>query len=82
MADFDERAEQIAMARRLVHVLARRTAFDEAVGIVSCWQKCGTVQARRSLVEHENVAGQDAEVARLAAIVDDRADGRADPDWD
>jgi hypothetical protein len=82
MADSAERAEQIAVARRLSHALARQTAFDEAVGIVSCWQGCGPVQARRNLVGHDGAAEQDAEVDRLAALVDARADGRADPDWD
>jgi GAF domain-containing protein len=82
MPSSDERPEQIGVARRLVDALARRTALDEAVGILSCWQRCDTVQARHNLVKRGAVVGQDAEVARMAAVVDAQADGRADPDWD
>jgi hypothetical protein len=82
MPSSEERPEQIAVARRLVDALARRTALDEAVGILSCWQRCDTVQARKNLVKRGGVVDQDAEVARMAAVVHAQADGRADPDWD
>jgi hypothetical protein len=79
----DEHAERLAVAARLTDALARRTALDEAVGILSCWQRCDSGQARRNMTERGYVDGQDAEVARMAAAVDARADGRADPDyWD
>jgi hypothetical protein len=79
----DERAEQLAVAARLAGVVTRRAALEEAVGILSCWQRCDTGQARQNLVESGDLVGQDAEVARMAAVVDARADGRADPDyWD
>jgi hypothetical protein len=70
------------MARRVTHAVVRQTAFDEAVGVESCRQSCGPVQARRNLVERDGSAEREAEVDRLAALVDARADGRADPDWD
>jgi hypothetical protein len=83
MAPSDERAEQLVVAARLVGAVTRRAALDEAVGILSCWQRCDTRQARQNLAELGNLVGQDAEVARMAAVVDARADGRADPDyWD
>jgi hypothetical protein len=84
MTSSDEHAaEQHAVAARLVDELPRRVALDEAVGIVSCWRRCGAWQARRHLVEFDGPQRQDAEVARLAAVVETRADSRSDPDyWD
>jgi hypothetical protein len=83
MVPSDERAEQLAVAARMADAVTRRAALDEAVGILSCWQRCGTGQARRNLVDLGDLVGRDAEVARMAAVVDARADGRADPDyWD
>jgi hypothetical protein len=75
-------AEPSAVVRRVTSSLARRAARDEAVGVLSCWQHCDATQARRDLVARERLDDQDAEVARVAAIVNARADGRGDPDWD
>jgi hypothetical protein len=57
-------------------------ALDEAVGIRGAWQGCDTGQARENLLADEGFAGQHAEAARIAAIVDAQAEGRTDPDWD
>ncbi len=65
--------DRAALAARMVTALSRRTALEEAVGVLRCWHDCGTAQARLDLV--------DDEVARVAAVVDADADGRADPDW-
>ncbi len=73
--------DRTALAARMVTALSRRTALEEAVGVVRCWHDCGTAQARRDLVDQDGVAGQDAQAARVVAIVDADADGRADPDW-
>jgi hypothetical protein len=75
-------AEPDAVVRRLTSSLARRAALDEAVGALSCWEHCDATQARRDIVAPEHLDDQDAEVARVAAIVDARAEGRGDPDWD
>ncbi|WP_378059178.1 hypothetical protein [Actinophytocola glycyrrhizae] len=74
--------EPSAVARRLTGSLARRAAREEAVGVVSSWQHCDTTQARNDLVARGRLDGQDAEVARVVAIIDAVADGRGDPDWD
>lgn len=70
------------MLRRLTSSLARRAALEEAVGALSCWEHCDATQARQDLVAPGHLDDQDAEVARVAAIVDARADGHGDPDWD
>ncbi|MFC4857194.1 hypothetical protein ACFPCV_27175 [Actinophytocola glycyrrhizae] len=49
---------------------------------MSSWQHCDTTQARNDLVARGRLDGQDAEVARVVAIIDAVADGRGDPDWD
>jgi hypothetical protein len=79
----DHEARQLAVAGRIVHAMARRAAMSEAIGIVRCWQGCDAMQARRDLVDNGgDTAGQDAEAARVAALVDAMAERRADPDWD
>lgn len=72
----EERASSIA------HALRRRVTREEAVGILQSWQRCDARQARRNLAEHHNgTAGQDAEAARVAAIIDHDAQSRVDPEW-
>jgi hypothetical protein len=79
----DHDAWQLAMAGRIAHVVARRAAMAEAVGIMRCWQGCDAAQARHDLIDNGGgAAGQDAEAARVTALVDAMADRRADPDWD
>jgi hypothetical protein len=75
-------AEQLAVAGRLAHAVARRAMVAEAVGVMRCWQGCDTAQARRILADNAGSGGQEAEAIRVATIVDALADGRADPDWD
>jgi hypothetical protein len=78
----DPDADSLAAAgRRLLDSLARRTAVGEAVGVLRSWQGCDAAQARDELTEDTGDAGLDAEAARVAAAVDDRADGTADPDY-
>jgi hypothetical protein len=75
-------AVQVAVAGRLAQGLARRAMVAEAVGVMRCWQRCDTAQARRTLTENAGSDGQDAEAVRVVAIVDAQADGCADPEWD
>jgi hypothetical protein len=75
-------AQQLAMAGRIAHAMADRAAMSEAVGIMRSWHRCDTAQARQNLADNSGADGQDAEAARVAAIVDAQADGRTDPDWD
>ncbi|MEV7094966.1 hypothetical protein AB0M80_19225 [Amycolatopsis sp. NPDC051045] len=67
-----------AAGRLLLDSLAARVAVDEAVGILQGWQGCDAAQARHDLT---GGAGLGAEAARVAAVVDARADGTADPDF-
>jgi hypothetical protein len=76
------RAEQIALAHRVVRALDRRNRLDEAVGVLHRWTGRDTAEVRRNLVGRNGPAGQDAEAAGVTAIVDAQADARADPDWD
>nr|WP_042187585.1 hypothetical protein [Kibdelosporangium sp. MJ126-NF4]CEL18204.1 hypothetical protein [Kibdelosporangium sp. MJ126-NF4]CTQ90565.1 hypothetical protein [Kibdelosporangium sp. MJ126-NF4] len=79
----DRHARHLALAGRITHALTQRAAMAEAVGIMRCWQSCDAVQARRDLVDNGGgVDRQDAEAARVTALVDALADRRADPDWD
>lgn len=75
-------AQQIAMAGRIADALAQRAAMSEAVGIMRSWQGCGSAQARQDIADNSGADGQNAEAARVVAIVDAQADGRTDPDWD
>ncbi|MEU4674831.1 hypothetical protein AB0F91_44565 [Amycolatopsis sp. NPDC023774] len=78
----DPDAESLAAAGRLLlDSLARRAAVGEAVGIMQCWQGCDAAQARHDLTGGTDVAGLGAEAARVAALVNARADGTADPDY-
>ncbi|MEV6828238.1 hypothetical protein [Amycolatopsis sp. NPDC051102] len=70
-----------AAGRRLLDSLARRAAVDEAIGVLQGWQGCDAAQARDELTEDTGEAGLAAEAARVAAAVDARADGTADPDY-
>jgi hypothetical protein len=73
----DPDADALAAAgRRLLDSLAARAAVDEAVGVLQGWQGCDAAQARDDLTEDTG-----AEAARVAAAVDARADGTADPDY-
>jgi hypothetical protein len=74
----DPDADSLAVAGRLLDSLAGRVAVDEAVGILRGWQGCDAAQARHDLT---GGAGLGAEAARVAAAVDARADGTADPDY-
>lgn len=70
-------------AASITHALRMRVSREEAVGILQSWQRCDARQARRNLAESQNgTAGQDAEAARVASIIDHDAQGRADPEWD
>jgi hypothetical protein len=82
MTSPDRDAEQLAVAGRLVHAVVRRATVAEAVGVMRCWQRCDTTQARRTLTENVGCEGQEAEAVRMAAIIDALADGRTDPEWD
>ncbi len=75
--------DRAAAARRIVDEVAARGAFYEAVGIV----QGGVGGGDPASADERFSAGYDdahcrAEAARMAAIVDAAADGRADPDWD
>ncbi|MEU4805040.1 hypothetical protein [Actinosynnema sp. NPDC023587] len=76
-------ADRVAAARRIVDEVVNRGAFYEAVGIVAG----GVGGGDPASADERFSAGYDdlrcrAEAARIAAIVDAAADGRADPDWD
>jgi hypothetical protein len=73
--------DRTALAERMVAAVSRRAELDEAVGVFRCWHVCDAVQARRDLVDDGGTAGQDAEAARVVALVNAQAEGRADPDW-
>jgi hypothetical protein len=76
----DPHADPLTAAARLLRErLAGRVAVDEAVGILQGWQGCDAAQARNDLT---GGAGLDAEAARVASVVDARADGTADPDFE
>lgn len=77
----DSVADLEAAGRLLLDNLARGAARAEGVGILRSWRNCSTGQARRDLYGEHGSHGQDAEAARLAAVVDADARGRADPDW-
>lgn len=78
---------RIAAARDLLVVLARRVAIDEAVGVLRCWWGCSDVQARGELHARYGpgagggIGGIDAEAARVVAVSNADADGRADPEF-
>jgi hypothetical protein len=67
-----------AAGRFLLDSLAGRVAVDEAVGILRAWQGCDAAQALDDLA---GGVGLGAEAARVAAVIDARADGMADPDY-
>jgi hypothetical protein len=64
--------------------LRQRAAVSEAVGILQVWHACGQQQARADLYAEFRASGPSGEAARIIAVVDAAADGRADPDatWD
>jgi hypothetical protein len=70
-----------ALATRMMAAVSRRADLEQAVGVFRCWHSCDAVQARQDLVDDGGMAGQDAEAARVVAIVDAQAERRADPDW-
>lgn len=80
---FSERAEQCRAesAWRLQERMRLRTMLHEGVGILRVWHLCGQQHASDQLDVPE---GRDAEAARVIAVVNAAADGRADPDatWD
>jgi hypothetical protein len=73
--------DRIALAARIVAAVSRRAELEEAVGVFRCWHMCDSGQARQDLVDDGGTAGRDAEAARVVALVDAQAEGRADPDW-
>jgi hypothetical protein len=77
----DPDADSLAAAGRLLDSLTGRAAVDEAVGVLRGWQGCDAARARDELTEDTGAAGLGAEAARVAAAVDARADGTADPDY-
>ncbi|WP_143263934.1 hypothetical protein [Amycolatopsis kentuckyensis] len=74
--------EREATARHLLARVRLRAEASEAVGILQVWHACRRDQARADLAVTTD--GQDTEARRIIAVVDDAADGRADPDarWD
>jgi len=81
MSPTEHERYRTALASRMVAAVSRRADLEEAVGVFRCWHVCGAAQARQDLVDGGGMAGQDAEAARVVAIVDAQAEGRADPDW-
>lgn len=74
-------AELAAVARRLLDDVDRRAALDEGIGVLVAQEQSNGQTARRHLLDTHGLLGQDAEAARLVAIVNATAEGRADPDW-
>lgn len=71
------------LARSVLRALHGRVAREEAVGVLQSWQRCDMGEARRTLADGKGGAsrlGQDSEAARVAAIIEADARGRADPD--
>lgn len=77
----DPDTASLAAAGRLLDSLAGRAAVGEAVGILQGWRGCDAAQALRDLAGSTGAAGLGVEAARVAALVDARADGTADPDY-
>ncbi|MEU4743998.1 hypothetical protein AB0G02_26515 [Actinosynnema sp. NPDC023658] len=75
-------AEQGAAARRVAEDVVRRAELYEAVGIVRGGVGGGdpTSADERFSARYDD-AQCTVEAARMAAIVDAAAEGRADPDW-
>ncbi|SES19001.1 hypothetical protein SAMN05216188_12592 [Lentzea xinjiangensis] len=73
-----------AAAQRITERLRLRAGLSEGVGILQVWNDCCQQEARDRLLASHGHGGQDAEAARMIAVVDAAADGRADPDagWD
>jgi hypothetical protein len=71
-------------ARRLLERVRLRAEANEAVGILQIWHACRRDQARDDLDVTGTAEGQEGEARRIIAVVNDAADGRADPDarWD
>jgi hypothetical protein len=84
MANSFRRTAQEFAARRLLAELERRAAIDECVGALQAWEHCGQTQAREALHDRSGVGGEDAEAARVAAVLEWTARGLDDPDahWD
>ncbi|GAA1332150.1 hypothetical protein GCM10009660_06360 [Catellatospora bangladeshensis] len=75
--------DHVAAARRLLAEVVDRGAVYEAVGIVRGGVGGGDpTSAEERFSARYDDAHCRAEAARMAAIVDEAADGRADPDWD
>ncbi|WP_447002229.1 hypothetical protein ACRAKI_21095 [Saccharothrix isguenensis] len=73
---------RVAAARRIVDEVVSRSVFYEAVGIVEGGVGGGDpASADERFSARYDDAHCRAEAARMAAIVDAAADGRADPDW-
>ncbi|SDI71475.1 hypothetical protein SAMN05192558_1179 [Actinokineospora alba] len=73
------------LARSVLRAVRGQVAREEAVGVLRSWQRCDVGEARRSLADGDGGAGragQDGEAARVVAIIEGDARGRADPDWD
>jgi hypothetical protein len=77
----DPDTASLAAAGRLLDSLARRAAVGEAVGILRGWRGRDATQALRDLAGSTGACGIGVEAARVAALVDARADGTADPDY-
>src|SRR4051812_7055153 len=77
----DPETAALAAARRFLDSLAGRAAVGEAVGVLQGWRGCDAAQALRDLAGSTGAAGLGVEAARVAALVDARADGTADPDY-
>ncbi|AHH97935.1 hypothetical protein KALB_4573 [Kutzneria albida DSM 43870] len=68
---------QEAAARRLLLLVALRTARSEGLGILQVWQSCGQQQARADM---HALHSQGTEAIRMIGAVDAAAEGLSDPD--
>lgn len=70
-----------AAAQRILDAIRRRAALHEAVGVVLVWGGDNRSDVLERLCDRRSEADREAEVARVNAVVDAAAEGRADPDW-
>jgi hypothetical protein len=68
-------------ARTVVEGVSRRAALHEAAGVLRVWSGGDQQRAGALIDEYNSTGGGEAEVARLAAIVDAQARSGVDPDW-
>lgn len=81
MRSAESLAARVALARRVLDVLAQRVAVEEAVGVLRGWQGCDSAAAREQLSSRRD-GGRDEQAARVVALANSRAETGTDPDWD